>query len=328
MHPTDDPLDRAPLRLLVGPTASGKSELALVLAESAGAEILSMDSMQIYRGLDIGTAKPDSAERSRVRHHLVDVAEPEERYDVQRYLSDARQALDQVFARKGRALFVGGTGFYLAALLRGLFEGPAFDPALRARLEARRIEIGAEAQHAELAAVDLPSSQRIHAHDAKRVVRALEVWEQTGRRLSDWQREWEAEDTRRLRLARIVGVRRDAADLEQRIRRRAEAMMDAGWPEEVLALQTRGGLGESARQALGYREILDWLEGRIGRDAALERIVTATRRFARRQRTWTRKFDVLWLDVAAEDSSAHPEHVSAALRHFEWSAGSTGSRPS
>jgi tRNA dimethylallyltransferase len=316
----DDPLDRAPLCVLVGPTASGKSELALAVAERAGAEILSMDSMQVYRGMDIGTAKPSATERARVRHHLLDLVEPDESYDGRRFLEDARRAVAEILERGGRALFVGGTGFYLAVLLRGLFDGPEADTDLRARLERQREERGAQRQHAELQRVDPAAAERIHPHDAKRVVRALEVWEQTGRRLSDWQSEWGLQDSERVRRARLVGIRREDAELEERIRDRAARMLDAGWREEVLALRDRGGLGQTACQALGYAEVLEWAEGRLAREEVLERITLITRQFARRQRTWTRKFPIDWIEVVADEAVPDEGRVRRALQTFGWDA--------
>lgn len=306
--PAADPLDREPLRFLVGPTASGKTRFALEIAEAAGAEIVSMDSMLVYRGLDVGTAKPSAEERARVRHHLIDLVEPEERYDVQSYLRDARTVLEDVASRGARALFVGGTGFYLAAVLRGLFEGPPVDPELRARLEARVAAEGAEALHAELAAVDPASAERIHANDTKRLVRALEVQQQTGRPLSVWQEQWGAPSTRQER-ARIVGLRLPRPVLDERIGERCAAMFEGGWREEAVALEER--LGPGSAQALGYREVLEWARGECSREEAIERITRATRRFARRQDTWYRKFSIEWLP-------AEEARLADALAVYGW----------
>lgn len=299
--PLADPLDREPLSLLVGPTAAGKTALALELAERAGAEVLSLDSMLVYRGMDVGTAKPTREERARVRHHLVDLVEPSERFDVQRYLVAARAALDDVLRRGRRALFAGGTGFYLAAILRGLFEGPPVDPELRAALEERATAEGGAALHAELARRDPPSARRLHPNDARRLVRALEVLEQTGRPLSDWQREWRERPSRREARARIAGLALDPEELDARIARRTEAMLDAGWREEALAVRAGGGFGPSARQALGYAEVLAWADGDLSREEAAERIAARTRRFARRQATWYRKVAIEWIPAGAPD---------------------------
>lgn len=311
---SEDVLDREPLRVLVGPTASGKTALGLALAERAGAEILSLDSMLVYRGLDVGTAKPTAAERARVRHHLLDLVSPAERYDVQRYLADARAALADVYARGRRALFVGGTGFYLAALVRGLFEGPPVDAALRGRIEARAAAQGPGPLHAELAAVDPDSAERIHPNDVRRVIRGIEVFEQTGRPLSAWQREWGATPSPRVERARLVGLALETPELDRRIRLRTDAMLDAGWRDEARAVSAGEGFGPSARQALGYAEVLAWADGALTREAARERIALRTRQFARRQRTWYRKFPIRWLDP--DD----PAVVERALEALGWSS--------
>ena len=255
-----DPLDERPLRCLVGPTASGKTALALAVASLAGAEVLSLDSMLVYRGMDIGTAKPSSSERARVPHHLIDLVDPSERYDVQRYVADARKALSQVYARGRRALFVGGTGFYLAALLRGLFEGPQVDLELRKSIEARLVREGAEALHGELATHDPESAARIHANDTKRLVRALEVFEQTGETLSALQRQWTGHEPR-VDSARLVGLHLERSELDARIGERASAMIAAGWKDEAVRVRSlRGSSVASARASARLRG-----DARLGR---------------------------------------------------------------
>jgi tRNA dimethylallyltransferase len=296
-----DPLDREPLWCLVGPTASGKTALALDLCEELGAEVLSLDSMLVYRGLDVGTAKPSLEEQARVRHHLMDLVCPSEPYDVQRYLGAAREALDDIRSRGARGLFVGGTGFYLAALLRGLFEGPPVDRDLRTRLEGEREVVGAEAFHQRLGRVDPEAAQRLHPNDGRRVVRALEVLEQTGRTLTDWQDDWNVEPGPRQERARLVGLSVEREVLEERIRARAAIMLDQGWREEAVAVRDGPGFGPSAVAALGYEEVLAWEKGELTREEALERIAVRTRQFARRQRTWYQKFDVTWIPADAHD---------------------------
>lgn len=299
-----------PLLFLVGPTAVGKTELALDLAAELGAELVSLDSMQVYRGMDIGTAKPTAAEQGRVPHHLLDVVGPEERYDVSRYVHDAQAVLARLAVRGGRALFVGGTGLYLKVLTAGLFEGPAHDPALRARLQQRVRELGLAALHAELEARDPASAARLHPHDEKRVLRALEVLEQTGRPLSAWQREWA--DPARARAARIVGLRLDFERLEQRIGARVEAMLEAGWVEEAQAIASGPGFGPTAIQALGYREVLALARGELTRAACVARISQLTRRFAKKQHTWYRSFPAIhWIDPRNETARAEARAVLA-----------------
>lgn len=298
---TTSPFDAAPLCCLVGPTASGKTALALDVAERLGMEVLSLDSMQVYRGMDVGTAKAEAPERARVPHHLLDLVDPRERFDVQAWLAAAEGALGEVQARGRRGLFVGGTGFYLAALVRGLFDGPPVDLEVRARVEARAAELGAEALHAELEARDPDSARRVHPNDVRRVVRALEVLEQTGRPLSAWQQEWGAQPSERQQRARIVGLEVPVEVLDARIRERTRAMLDAGWPAEAARLRDAGGLGESAVQALGYAEALAVAEGRLSTEEAAAEIALRTRQFARRQRTWYRKFDVVRVPFDAPD---------------------------
>ena len=306
--------DPEPIDVLVGCTAAGKTALALELAEASGREVLSMDSMLVYRGLDVGTAKPTAEEQGRVRHHLIDLVDPSERYDVQRYLADFEAAEADV-RRRGRVpLVVGGTGFYLQAILFGLFEGPPVDLAVRAAIEARGEREGPAALHAELERSDSASAARIHPNDVKRVVRALEVLEQTGRTLSDWQREWGWDGAERPgRPRRLVGLAREEPGLTERIRLRTREMLSSGWPEEAERVRAGAGFGETAIQALGYREVLELVDGRATKAETEERIALRTRQFARRQRTWFRRFpEIRWLD---------PEDGACAERAAEVFAG-------
>ena len=303
-----------PLAFLIGATAVGKSALALDVAERAGAAIVAMDSMQVYRGMDVGTAKPTAAERARVPHACLDLADPPERYDVQRYLADAEAALDEIRARGLRPLVVGGTGFYLKALVFGLFGGPAADLALRRSLQERARARGRSALHAELTVIDPAAAERIHPNDEKRVVRALEVWEQTGRTLSGWQAEWGwggAAPPGRPR--RIVGLRLEGAELDLRIGRRTTAMLDAGWAEEARCIRDEIGFGPTSVQALGYQEVLDLVDGKATRAEIEELVSLRTRRFARRQRTWFKKFpETVWVDADG------PRAAQAVLEALGW----------
>jgi len=310
-------LDGLDAACLIGPTATGKSALALSVCERSGAEIVSLDSMQVYRGMDVGTAKPSAEERARVRHHMLDLVPPSERYDVRRYLDDLRPVVADLRERRVRALFVGGTGFYLKALLHGIFEGPPVDLALRARIEARVQERGNLLEHEDLARADPRSAVRIHPHDTKRLVRALEVLEQTGRTLSDWQREWgwhgpgesPAGVSRGPRVP-IVGLDAPDAELDRRIESRAREMIDRDLAGEAARIRAEGGFGPSAAQALGYEEALALADGSIDRAACIQSIAQRTRRFVRRQRTWYRKLaDVTWLSPDAD-----PVRALAALR--------------
>lgn len=299
------PLDGSPLALLTGLTAVGKTELSLEVAERAGAEIVSMDSMLVYRGLDVGTAKPSAEELARVPHHLIDLLDPPERYDVRRYLTDAEAAVRGIHARGRRALFVGGTGLYVQALIHGVFSGPEVDLEVRARLQARAAEEGSPALHAELARIDPEAAARVHPHDEKRVLRGLEVWEQTGRPISEWQREWGWDGAPAPgREHCLVGLQRDPEELEERIARRTGEMLAAGWAEEATAIRDGVGYGPTSIQALGYREILELVDGKKSRAEVEELIALRTRQFARRQRTWFRRFEeMVWIDVALPDAA-------------------------
>jgi tRNA dimethylallyltransferase len=303
----------------VGPTATGKTALALVLAERAGAEVLSLDSMLVYRGMDVGTAKPSAEERARVPHHLIDLVDPPETYDAQRYLADARDIM--LGLRGGRALFVGGTGFYLMALVHGLMDGVPMDLSLRAEIEEDVRQRGALALHGELAAVDPSAARRIHPNDTKRLVRALEVWRGTGRPLSSWQVQWPssgAEVEKPGRPSRIIHL--DLADevLDRRIAARTGAMIDGGWPEEAVAVREGPGFGPTSIQALGYREVLDLADGKTTREETCEVIVRRTRRFSRRQRNWYRRFPERVRLEAPVEGEPSPELVDRSLAALGW----------
>jgi tRNA dimethylallyltransferase len=281
--------------VIVGPTASGKSALALRLAEALGGEIVSADSMQIYRGFDIGTGKPTLEERARVAHHLLDVADPLETWDAARWAEAASRAIDDVRARGRVPIVCGGTFLWARALIYGLVEAPRGDEELRARHRALVLAEGRAALHARLAAVDAPSAKRLAPNDFVRVSRALEVFELTGTPLSQLQA---AHGFRAPRVeARLVGVRRERAEQDELIARRVRAMLDAGWVDEVADLTRRGFGAARVMQSVGYRQVFDALAAGQSPDAAA--IVRATRIFARRQRTWLRDQPVEWLPADA-----------------------------
>ncbi|MBW3541862.1 MAG: tRNA (adenosine(37)-N6)-dimethylallyltransferase MiaA [Planctomycetes bacterium] len=273
---------------LAGPTACGKTAAGVVLAERLGAEIVALDSMSLYRGMDIGTAKPSVEERRRVRHHLVDVLEPHQDFSVAEYLAAAQEACLDITRRGRTPLFVGGTGLYLRGVLRGVFRGPSANWELRRRLEADARELGADELHRRLIAVDPRAARSLHPHDTRRVIRALEVYELTGRPLSEQQEHGPRPVAQR--PEHVYWLYPPRKWLYSRIDRRVERMVAEGLVEEtrrlLAALQAPG---RTARQALGYREIIDWLEGRIeSLAAAVELIQRRTRQFAKRQHTWFR----------------------------------------
>jgi tRNA dimethylallyltransferase len=274
--------------ILTGPTGSGKSGLALELAPRLNAEIIAMDSMTLYRGLDIGTAKPSPQERECVRHHLLDVLDPWESASVAWWLEQAAIVVQDIESRGKTALFVGGTALYLRALLEGLFDGPPADASLRERLERDAQEIGKIALHERLKAVDPVRAARLHPNDLRRVVRALEVWELTGRPISDWQTQWRNGEHEAI-PDRCLCLDLPREHLYQRINARVEAMMAEGLLDEVRRLhQLERPLSKEARQALGYKELFDYLDGQGSLDEAITRIQTRTRNFAKRQLTWFR----------------------------------------
>jgi tRNA dimethylallyltransferase len=281
MSPNDPCADAL---ILTGPTGSGKTRLGVELAERLGAEIVSLDSMAVYRGLDVLTAKPTAAERRRVPHHLIDVLDPWESASVAWWLDRARACCRDLTARGRRVLFVGGTALYLKALLRGLFAGPAADDALRRRLEA---EAGPETLFARLAAVDPASAARLHPNDVRRVIRALEVHELTGRPLSAWQVQWDRPAQGPPHRCLCLDLPR--AELYARIDARVRQMVADGLVEEVRALRRLSRpLSREAAQALGVSELADHLDGREGLEGAVARLQQRSRRFAKRQLTWFR----------------------------------------
>lgn len=302
--PAADPSCR--ILAVVGPTATGKTDLALRLAERVEAEIVNADALQVYRGLDLGTAKPTAGERARVPHHLVDVLDPEERFSAGEFARRARRAIDGIHGRGRWAFVVGGSGFYLRALFEGLTPLPRAQPEIRQALRERIREEGPEALHAELARRDPETAARLPPGDRQRIVRALEVVEATGRPLSEWIARQPA--PARPLSALHVGLTLPRAILYDRISARVARMVERGWVEEVRGLLARGVSPESpAFQAIGYRQLVGHVRGEATLEEAVADIVQATRRFAKRQWTWFRKQpQVVWHDPRelAEDVSA------------------------
>ena len=279
--------------LLLGPTASGKTAVALALAERFPVEIVSVDSAQVYRGMDVGTAKPDAATRGRVPHHLVDIVEPVEAYSAGRFRADALRLVGEIAARGRLPVLAGGTMLYFRALTHGLADLPPADPGLRARIESRAAAEGWPALHAELARVDPATAARLEPADAQRIQRALEVHASSGKPLSAWHAEAPPSGLPFEALSLALEPS-DRAALHERIARRFEAMLDAGLVEEVRALRERhpalGGAMPSMR-AVGYRQVWDTLEGREPAATLAARGIAATRQLAKRQLTWQRAMD-------------------------------------
>jgi tRNA dimethylallyltransferase len=285
------------LLALVGATASGKTELALALAERLGLEIVGADSRQVYRRLDIGTAKPTPEERARVPHHLVDHVEPAEDYQAYRYQSELRRLLPSIAARGRVPLLVGGTGLYVRAGIEGLSEAAPSDPALRSTLQAELEQLGPEPLHQQLAVLDPKAASRVHPRDRVRVVRFLEICLATGHAASEHLEAHRSEPL----PCRVVylGLDWPREDLYSRVEQRTVDLLRRGWIEEVESLLA-SGVPPFARsmQSLGYREIVAYLRGELGRDELAPRITLQTRRYAKRQLTWFRALPVRWLDAA------------------------------
>jgi tRNA dimethylallyltransferase len=283
------------LWVVVGPTASGKTALAVELCEAHAGEIVSADSVQVYRHFDIGSGKPSAQERARVRHHLIDIVEPSEPMDAARYTELAELAISDIRSRGKRPIVCGGTFLWVRALIHGLVPAPPADPALRARHQARVAEVGRGGLHADLARVDQEAARRLAPNDFVRVSRALEVFELTGVRMSDWQAAHGFKTSRH--DARLLGVRREKADLDLLILARVRAMLQAGWVAEAARL-IEAGYGDTRPFAsVGYKQVaLALANGQPLDPASLElSIFRATRVFARRQRTWLRDQPIEWL---------------------------------
>jgi tRNA dimethylallyltransferase len=288
-----------PAVLLMGPTASGKSAVALELAARLPVEIVSVDSAQVYRGMDIGTAKPDAASRTRVRHHLLDLIDPDQAYSAARFRSDALAAIAGIRARGRIPLLVGGTMLYFKALREGLSDLPPADAAVRARLDARAAGEGWPALHAELAHLDPATAARLDPADSQRIQRALEVYELSGRPISALR--GVRQSTAEARLVSLALVPQDRAELHRRIATRFDAMLAAGLVDELAGLRRRFRLDASmpSMRCVGYRQAWQFIDGDGDRDALRERGVAATRQLARRQLTWLRSLGMPTLDAYA-----------------------------
>jgi len=301
---------RTPLAL-VGPTAVGNSDLSLALAESLSAEIVSIDSMLVYRGMDVGTAKPSGAERARVPHHMIDVAEPSEVFSVARFQEAARLVLRQTGERGREALLVGGSGLYFRAIVDEL-EFPGTDRDTRSELERQAAALGPERLYARLASMDPVAAARIEPANARRIVRALEVPALTGRPFSSFADAWDRYDPDAVRAA---GLRMSRERLIERIRARVRAMLDDGWIDEVRSLVDAGfGGWLTSTQAIGYAELARHLRGEMTLEHAVEATVKRTTNLARRQMAWFRRDPrIRWFDVDERGPMSAFEPIRAFL---------------
>ena len=296
------------LLVIMGATATGKSGLAMRLAAALGAEIVNADALQVYRGLDVGTAKPTPAMRRRIPHHLLDVCDPDERFSAGEFAERAREAIDGIQARGKPAILVGGSGLYLRALLEGLSPLPKSDPEVRRALEEAVDRRGLPALYAELERRDPPTAARLTPADRQRIVRALEVERLSGRPLSSWIRD-RPMGAEPLEVAERMGLTLPRSILYDRIADRVDNMLERGWVAEVEDLLRRGVRPEAPGfQAIGYRQLVRYLRGEWGLDEAIEDITRATRRYAKRQQTWFRREKgVRW--IPAEDLEARIPHL-------------------
>lgn len=308
---------------LMGPTAAGKTDLALELARVLPCDLISVDSALIYRGMDIGTAKPERAVLDEFPHALIDIRDPSESYSAAEFRADALAAMAESAARGRIPLLVGGTMLYYKALLEGLADMPSADPAIRAELEARALAEGWDALHRELAAVDPESAARIHPNDPQRLTRALEVYRVSGLSMTEHRRRQAAGNPDKgtsgggqlpYTVAQLAIAPAQRQILHDRIAQRFRAMLEQGFVEEVEALRSRSDLhaGLPSIRAVGYRQVWEYLDGELSREQMVERGVIATRQLAKRQFTWLRGWDGLhWLDSLACDN------LSRALKYLE-----------
>jgi len=289
-----------PYPVIVGPTAGGKSSLAVEVALALGgrAEVVTADAFQVYRGMDIGTAKPGPDEQRGIAHHLIDLVDPSEPFTIFDWLRRAERVIADIRSRGSLPIVVGGTHLYVKAFLDGMFEGPEVDPALRESLRARPL---AELR-AELERVDPGAARRIHAADARRTARALEVFHQTGTPISALQQQWDRDSHRREGCV-LIGLDWPAELINPRINARVKQMIGRGLVEEARRLHGRGALGPQAREALGYKQLIAHFEGACALDEAVEKIKIETRRFGKNQRTWLKRLrstpGSVWIDAAA-----------------------------
>ncbi|MBM7061229.1 tRNA (adenosine(37)-N6)-dimethylallyltransferase MiaA [Pseudomonas sp. UL073] len=296
-----------PAIFLMGPTAAGKTDLAIELAKTLSCELISVDSALIYRGMDIGTAKPSAELLEAFPHRLIDIREPEDSYSAAEFRSDALAAMAEITARGRVPLLVGGTMLYYKALLEGLADMPAADPKVRAELEAWAAAEGLEALHRELQRADPESAARIHPNDPQRLVRALEVYRVSGRSMTAHRQQQGASTAEQLpyTVAQLAIAPAQRHVLHARIAERFQLMVEQGFVEEVEALRRRAGLhaGLPSMRAVGYRQVWDYLDGTLDRAEMVERGIIATRQLAKRQFTWLRGWPELhWLDSLASDN--------------------------
>ena len=304
--------DRPAITLIIGCTGCGKGAVGRALAERIGAEIISMDSMKIYRMMDIGTAKPSPAARRAVPHHLVDILDPWDDYSVAEFVTDADRAIAEIASRGKPVLCVGGTALYVKALSEGLFEGPSANPEIRQRLSDEAEAVGNQVLHDRLKGIDPEAADRIHVNDLRRIVRALEVFEITGQPITSLQTQWDQQRT--IYDCTFIGLTRDKDEQSRRINARVHKMMDLGLLDEVRnLLELDQPLSATARKAVGYAELIEYFEEKVSLEQAVEKIKINSRQLAKGQRTWfKRNRDVRWFEL--DDASTVEKVVDTIYR--------------
>lgn len=303
-----------PLIAILGATASGKHDMVFRLGEQFPVEVVSVDSMKIYRGMDIGTAKPINKQRQRLPHHMIDLIEPDEPYSAAKFGREARTVIREVVSRGRIPLLVGGSGMYLRAILGWIFPGPEGDLTIRKRLEADAVSRGVGALHASLEKIDPEKAETIHKQDLKRIVRALEVFEVTGITLSCHQAK-HARGVSNFEKPLLVCLQWERDLLYRRINDRVCSMVDLGWIQEVDGLRQKGfSLDLPALRAIGYVELWRYLEGGIGLEEAIEIIQRKTRQFAKRQNVWFRGMpDIEWIKISEETFADVAENIEKRI---------------
>ena len=289
--------------LILGVTASGKGRLAFQLAKKLDAEILSIDSMKVYRRMDIGTAKPSKDAQKQINYHLIDIVEPSESFSVDKFLNLADVAIKEIESKGKPVVAVGGSAMYIKALLYGIFEGPGSNDQIRQSLKEQIAQTSLEELHKALAAVDPDAADRIHRNDEKRIIRAMEVYLLTGKPISSFQQQFDLPAPKG--NWKIIGLRREKDEENRRMNARVKKMLQLGLVDEVKSLLAEEKpLSLQARSAIGYAEIIDHLQGKETLEKSVEKIKINTRRFAKAQRTWFKTFkNIHWLDITEDDTT-------------------------
>lgn len=287
--------------LILGVTAGGKAKLAFELAKKMDAEIISIDSMKVYRRMDIGTAKPPKDRQKQINYHLIDIVEPSEAFSVDRFLNPADKAVQEIEAKGKSVIAVGGSAMYIKAMLYGIFEGPGTDLEIRQQLKQQIEQTSLNDLYKKLVDVDPEAASKIHANDEKRIIRALEVYQLTGKPISGFQQQFDSPQQKG--NWKIIGLRREKTDASSRINARVKKMIELGLVDEVKSLLAEDKpLSPQAASAIGYAEIIDHLKGNETLEKTVEKIKINTRKFAKAQRTWFKTFkNVNWLDINSDD---------------------------